>query len=122
MSAIEEAHRSAVRDTVAMQASMLTTHLGTTLVAYMTGVRSRQHPRRWATAEARPRSAAATRLLTAYTAWLAIVRKDDVAVARNWFVGANPWLGDMSPAEAIRNDNKRVLAAAQAFIEDAGGA
>lgn len=119
---IEAAHRSAVRDTIPMQASLLIGNLGSTLVAYMTGVRSRQMPLRWAAGNATPRTDAAARLLTAYTVWLAIVHHDGRDVARNWFIGVNPWLGDISPAEAIRNGDKRVLAAAQAFIEDAGGA
>lgn len=119
---LTKAHKQAVRDTIPMRAGLLVGNLGSTLVAYLTGVESRSMPRRWALGEANPRAEAAARLLTAYTAWLAIVWTDGYDVARNWFIGANPWLGDISPAEAIRNGDTRVLGAVQNFIEDGGGA
>jgi len=122
LTAIQDAHRVAIRATIPMQAVLLNVRLGATLVAYMTGVRSRNMPLRWEHGEAIPRDRAATRLLTAYTAWLAIQDHDGPDVARNWFIGANPWLGDISPAEAIRHDDPRVFGVVQNFIEDGGGA
>jgi hypothetical protein len=40
-------------------------------------------------------------------------------VARQWFIGANPWLGDESPVSAIREDRfTDVSAAAGAMVND----
>jgi hypothetical protein len=40
-------------------------------------------------------------------------------VVRQWFVGANPWLGEVSPIEPIRDMRaKDVIGAAAAMTED----
>lgn len=45
------------------------------------------------------------------------------SVARAWFIGANPWLGDDTPVNAIRDGKwTAVAAAAKALVDDSFGA
>jgi len=101
----------------------LNRNLGTTLVAYMADVRSRQMPKKWEVGECVPRDAALRRLLLAYEVLKLLVDNEDKCVARNWMIGMNPRLDDQAPATVIRMFlPKAVLGAARAFVEDVGGA
>jgi len=101
----------------------LNRNLGTTLVAYMADVRSRQMPKKWEAGECVPRDAALRRLLLAYEVLKFLVDNEDKCVARNWMIGMNPRLDGDSPALRIRFlESRAVLGAARAFVEDVGGA
>jgi len=101
----------------------LNRNLGTTLVAYMADVRSRQMPKKWEAGECVPRDAALRRLLLAYEVLKLLVDNEDKCVARNWMIGMNPRLDGDSPALRIRFlESRAVLGAARAFVEDVGGA
>jgi hypothetical protein len=98
-------------------ARQLVQHLGPTLVALIAGVRDRKLPHKWAQADGpRPRDAALTRLQVAHRCWIILAPVEGGDVARSWFIGANPRLGEESPAIAIREGHFReVIAAAVAF-------
>lgn len=97
----------------------LNKHLGPTLVAVLANVRDRKMPHRWANFDGpEPRHGSHTRLKTAHRVWNAISTVEDDYVARSWFIGANPRLGEVSPVQALREGRERdVIAAAQAFVE-----
>jgi hypothetical protein len=59
-------------------------------------------------------------LRVAYQVIQTLERKEADATIRAWFMGMNPQLDDLSPAETIREGiNREVSAAARAFL--AGG-
>ncbi len=78
----------------------------------------------WAdpTGECVPRAAAAQRLLLAHDVLVLLLANEDAHVVRSWFIGMNPRLSGLSPAERIRSfDADTVRGAAQAFVEDTWG-
>lgn len=97
----------------------LNSHLGPTLVATLAHVKDRKLPHKWAKVggpEPRPESHA--RLLVAHRVWTDISNAESDGVARSWFIGANPRLGEESPIFALREGSeKAVLAAAKAFVD-----
>lgn len=51
--------------------------------------------------------------------WTAVANSEGDDIARAWFIGANPWLGDESAVSAIREDRfSQVRAAAQTMVDD----
>ena len=51
--------------------------------------------------------------------WTQIAGSESDHVARSWFIGANPQLGEDTPLTALRQDRgAQVVAAAAAFVED----
>ncbi|MBF6171890.1 hypothetical protein [Nocardia blacklockiae] len=103
-------------------ARQLVQHLGPTLVALVAGVRDRKLPHKWAHADGpRPRDAALARLQVAHRCWILLATAESEDVARSWFIGANPRLGEESPAVAIREGRyAEVIAAAVAFVDGSG--
>jgi hypothetical protein len=56
------------------------------------------------------------RLRTAYEIAQLLLAYDAVQTVKAWFIGLNPQLGDVSPAEALRDGRlKETLSAARAF-------
>ncbi|MFF0489299.1 hypothetical protein ACFYTQ_09765 [Nocardia sp. NPDC004068] len=100
-------------------ARQLVQQLGPTLVALIAGVRDRKLPHKWAQIGGpRPRDAALARLQVAHRCWILLADNESPDVARSWFIGANPRLGEESPAVAIREDRfADVIAAAVTFVE-----
>ena len=94
--------------------------LGATLVAALTGSKDPRISYKWARENGpEPKPAAVQRLLLAHRAWIAVSTNEGEHVARLWFIGANPWLGEISPIEAIANmESRKVMDAAQAMIDD----
>lgn len=113
-----ETHETASRLDIHELVRQLNGHLGPTLVAALAGVRDSKLPHKWAKAGGpEPRPEPYARLLAAHRVWSAISNADNDSVARAWFIGANPRLGEESPIMALREGTIReVLAAAQAFI------
>jgi hypothetical protein len=98
----------------------LNSALGATLVAALAGSKDPKISCRWARTDgAVPRPEAQARLQLAHRAWTAVSSVEGEHVARLWFLGANPWLGEVSPIEAIKEMRaKDVMAAAPAMTGD----
>lgn len=94
--------------------------LGATLVAALAGYKDRKVSYGWAKEDGpTPKVAAIKRLQFAYDQWQLVAEAEGEHVARMWFIGANPWLGNDSPIDAIREDRfKDVGNAAAAMIDD----
>ena len=117
--ALTRGHAETARMDVHELARQLTLHLGPTLVALLAGVRDRKLPTRWAKADGpQPRKDSERRLRTAHRAWLLLAAAETDHVARAWFIGTNPRLGETTPVEALRDDrDAEVMAAASAFVD-----
>lgn len=118
---LEQAHRQSVSASVSEVASFLQDLLSRRLVAYVAGVKDGKTVTRWASGEVTGiRQESEQRLRTAYEIAQLLVRFDSPRIVRAWFIGLNPQLDDVSPAEAIHEGRlKEVKAAARAFV--AGG-
>lgn len=118
---LEQAHRQAVVASVGDVASFLQDLLGRRLVAYVAGVKDAKTVSRWASGEVREvRQESEERIRMAYEVAQLLVQFDSPRIVKAWFIGLNPQLDDVSPAEAIREGKlKEAKAAARAFV--AGG-
>jgi hypothetical protein len=118
----EQAHRQAIRASIQEAASALQELLSRRVTAYIVGVTDGKTVTRWAKGditEIRDR-AVEQRLRRAYEISQLLLQFDSPATVRAWFIGLNPQLDDVSPAEAIHAGNlQEALSAARAFI--AGG-
>lgn len=109
------AHAQAVQDSAAEIAAFLRDHLGVQLTALLTDADVRT-VNRWAADEGSPRETAEKRLRAAYQVFRLLEGFEASATIRAWFMGMNPQLDDLSPTEAIANDQYRdVMSAARAF-------
>jgi hypothetical protein len=109
-----EAHRKAVETTFADIVKTLVEAFGRTLVAYMGDV-DRKTVDRWIGGQ-KPRQAAETRVRTAFQVYQLLLSRDSEHTVRAWFIGLNPQLDDIAPAQAIRDDKIRdVVVAAKSF-------
>lgn len=94
--------------------------LGATLVATLAGNKDSKISYRWAREDGPvPKDESVARLQLAHRAWSTLSAVEGEHVARMWFIGANPWLGEVSPVQAIRdNRSKDVMNAVTAMVED----
>ena len=115
---LEQAHRQSVNASVSEVASFLQDLLSRRLVAYVAGVKDGKTVRRWASGEVTGvRQESEQRLRTAYEIAQLLIRFDSPRIVRAWFIGLNPQLDDVSPAEAIHEGRlKEAKAAARAFV------
>lgn len=108
--------------TVAQIAEHLSDNLGPKLTAFMVG-KNQQTVVRWAKgAQQPPRNDVEIerRLRAAFAIFQLLSENDTRHVIRAWFLGMNPQLDDLSPAEAIAKGELRdAMAVARAFV--AGG-
>jgi len=97
----------------------LVKHLGPTLVATLANVRDSKLPYKWAKADGpEPRDDAYKRLMAAHRLWTSVSVAESDYVARAWFIGANPRLGEEAPVMVLRaGDISAVLSAGKAFVE-----
>ncbi|MGE2835452.1 hypothetical protein [Mycobacterium sp. SMC-4] len=97
----------------------LNSHLGPTLVALLAGVRDKKLPHKWAKADGpTPRDEALARLIMAHRVWAKVSTAENDSIARTWFIGANPRLGEVSPALRLREGElSAVWDAAVAFAD-----
>lgn len=97
--------------------------LGVTAVSFLAGAKDSKQASKWQRADGPiPRDEAARRLMAAHRAWRALSSAENEYVARNWFIGANPRLGEISPLQVLREGGlSQVLQAAQAFVEGTDG-
>lgn len=112
------AHRDSVRVGQGDLVEALTSKLGTKLVAFIVD-RDPSTISRWkAGAEASEASLLPLRIAYQVVKMLEPVEAD--ATIRAWFLGSNPQLDDLSPAEALHDGlNRETLAAARAFLAGA---
>ncbi|MEV7608527.1 hypothetical protein AB0N61_03495 [Microbacterium sp. NPDC089320] len=101
-------------------ARRLTAVLGPTLVSTLAGSKDLRAATGWGSPNGTlPSAYASLRLECAYDVWHKISAAEGDDVARAWFVGGNPWLGDDSPITAIREGRfGDVINAAKACVDD----
>lgn len=120
---IEQAHRQSIETQFSDIVRVLEELLSRRLTAVMAGVKDGKTIARWAAGETGDirDDQKILRLQTAYQIVLMLLQSSDTPqIVKAWFIGLNPQLGDVSPAEAIREDRlQEALAAARAFA--AGG-
>ncbi|WCD91460.1 hypothetical protein [Microbacterium sp. nov. GSS16] len=98
----------------------LTEALGPTLVAALAGAKNSHTAESWASENGpQPWPWAAERIRFAAEQWRRISSIEDPDTARAWFVGANPWLQDDTPVNAIREGRFTDIShAIQALVDD----
>ena len=113
---LELAHRQSVSASMSEVASFLQELLGRRLVAFVAGVKDGKTVTRWASGEViGVRQESEQRLRTAYEIAQLLIQFDSPRIVRAWFIGLNPQLDDVSPAEAIHEGClKEAKAAARA--------
>ncbi len=114
----QQAHRQATTAPISEVAGLLQEVLSRRLTAYVAGVRDGKTVTRWANKEVTEVRDHETeqRLRTAYEIAYLLLSGDSAHTVKAWFIGLNPQLGDVSPAEVIRDGRlKEALAAARAF-------
>lgn len=120
---IEQAYRDATTQPLDKIAAALERILSRRLTAVIVGVKDGKTVARWASgaiSDIRD-DAVEQRLRTTYQiAQMLLQSSDSQQTVKAWFIGLNPQLDDVSPAEAIRDGCLReALSAARAFV--AGG-
>ncbi len=115
---IENAYRQSVQTPVSDIATFLQEWLSPRLSAYVVGVKDTKTVARWAKGEVTDlRQSNEEKLRTAYAIAQLLMQYDSPQTVRAWFIGLNPQLGDVSPAETIRKGQiQEALAAARAFV------
>ena len=119
-----EAHTRAIRLPLPEAVTELSRILGLKLTAYVGNVKETRAVSEWASGSREPSAGVQRRLRLALQVADAIARVDGDEVARAWFQGLNPQLGDRSPARLLREGDldevgPEVVGAARAFL--AGG-
>jgi hypothetical protein len=81
--------------------------LSVRLTAFLAGLQAGKPVRDWASGAVREidDSDVEQRLRTAYEIVLLLLIHDSAGTVRSWFIGMNPELDDVSPAETIREGN-----------------
>jgi hypothetical protein len=102
-------------------AARLVGALGPTVVAALTGAGTVAVVQSWCQPNGpQPDDDAAMRLAFALAAWTAISDEEGDDIARAWFVGGNPTLGEDTPITALREDRvDEFLTAAASVLEGA---
>lgn len=119
VSAMDQAHSGTVRLGIHEVVRRMNNHLGATAVAALAGSKDSKAPYRWAK-ETTPHAGAEDRIRTGHRVWVFIADAESDHVARAWFMGSNPALGETSPVLALREGrNREVIEAAEAFVNDA---
>lgn len=116
---IQQAHRNTVTASIGDVASFLQELLTRRLTAYIAGVKDAKTVTRWVTGEITDirSTEVEQRLRSAYEIAQLLLQVESAQTTRAWFIGMNPQLDDISPAEAIRNGDLRdALAASRAFL------
>ncbi|WP_125610379.1 hypothetical protein [Specibacter cremeus] len=120
-SIVGSAHAKTARLDIREIVRRLNSALGATLVAALAGSKDRKISYGWAKQDGpEPNVAAVKRLQFAYAQWDLVSSVEGEHVARMWFIGANPWLDQDSPIDAIREDRYKETAHAAAEMIDDG--
>lgn len=113
------AHRMAVNASLATIASVLQEVLSRRVTAYTVGVKDAKTVGRWASGEITEirNPEVEQRLRDTYAIVELVLSVTSPRVVRAWFLGMNPELDDVSPAQAIRNgEAHEVMGAARVFV------
>ncbi len=115
---VGQVHRLAIETSVPDIASTLQDVLSRRLVAYVVGVKDAKTVSRWAGGEVSTvRHESEKRLRVAFEIAQLLLQFDSPQVVKAWFIGLNPQLGDVSPADTIREGKlKEAMVAARAFV------
>lgn len=121
--AIFEAHNRTTSQDIHETTRQLVSQLGPTAVSFLAGAKDSKQAAKWQQADGpEPRQEPARRLMAAHRAWQMVSTTESDFVARNWFIGSNPRLEELSPIEALREGQiKQVIAAATAFADGVDG-
>jgi len=114
----QQFHRQATTASISEIARLLQEVLSRRLTAYIAGVQDGKTVTRWANGEVTQIRdfEVEQRLRTAYEIVLLLLTVDSYLTVRAWFIGMNPELDMVSPAETLRaNRFKDALLAAHAF-------
>lgn len=99
--------------------TFLVENLGKKLTALTLAVEPRTIER-WSTGEHKPQLAQERKLRATYQVFQLVQTVEAAPTVRAWFMGMNPQLDDLSPAEAIALGQLReTMAAARAFVSAA---
>ncbi len=109
------AHEQAVRQPIAEVARYLQEVLGQSLTAAIADVRNSKAVGQWSRGTRAPHPPAERRLRDAFQVVLELVRVEEPATIRSWFLSMNPLLEDELPARALARDPTAVLKAARLF-------
>lgn len=111
---------STTEATVSQKVKFITSKLGPTLVAATIGLRDRRAISHYSeNLQEVLNSEQKIRLDELLKIWNMVAPVEGDDIARAWFIGANPWLGDESAVTALREDRfTQVTAAARAMVED----
>lgn len=113
----DSAHRTQVSFEIADIAAFLQETLGQRLVAFMAGVSDPKTVGQWIRGAQRPRHESEEHLRTAFQVFHLLQDEESPHTVRAWFIGMNPQLDDVSPAEAIHEGElKDVWVAAKAYV------
>lgn len=116
---LQRLHRQSIKAPLQEVAGKLQELLSRRLTAVVAGVKEGKTVSRWASGEITEIRDPFTeqRLRTAYEIALLLLEHDSPQTVRAWFIGLNPQLGDVSPAEAIHDGRLQdALAAARTFV------
>jgi hypothetical protein len=114
----QQIHRQATTATIRDIAGLLQEVLSRRLTAYIAGVQDGKTVTRWANGEVTEIRdiTVEQRLRTSYEIVRLMMLHDSPLTVRAWFIGMNPNLDSVSPADTIRSGNFRdALQAARAF-------
>lgn len=115
----DSAHYQSVKITDRDLVAALTDKLGATIVGYMTE-RDKSTVSRWRSGQNDVPDRAGQALRLVYQIFRMLEPLESDHTIRAWFIGMNPQLDDVSPAEAVQKGmHREVLGAARAFM--AGG-
>lgn len=110
------AHAETMRLDIHEVVRRLNSHVGATMVAALSGSRDSKLPYKWAKSTV-PNAEAQERLRFAHRIWKIVADAESDHVARTWFRGTNPVLGEISPVIAIREGRfAEVAGAADSFV------
>jgi hypothetical protein len=115
---LKQVHAQAMRIPLDEAAKTLYGLLTGKIAAYILGVKDVRTLTRWASKDVRAiRIEHEARLRAAYEIATLLLHFDAPETVRAWFIGMNPELGDVAPAEVIRQDRLQdALGAARAFV------
>lgn len=114
--AVRTAHASSTKVSLPDQVKFLKEHLGTKLLALTVGV-SPKTIDRWDKGQNTIGPEQERKIRAAFQVFQLLKSVEASPTIRAWFMGMNPQLDDLSPAEAIADGQLReVLAAARAFL------
>jgi hypothetical protein len=115
---VGQIHRQAIETSIPDIAATLQDMLSRRLVAYVAGVKDAKTVSRWANGEVTAvRDDSEKRLRVAFEIAQLLLQFDSPRVVKAWFIGLNPQLGDVSPADTIREGKlKEAMVAARAFV------